>query len=132
LATTSLQQNCGLLGSAAAPLGKQHVPFWHVDGPLQSPFVAHDPQAYWFSPPLKVQCPPMSDDEQLVHVPTRLLLTMTPPHTASLVPAAHVPLLQQPPLQGCICVSQDVVQACFVESHASSAAQSVRPKQPHW
>src|ERR1700733_5116885 len=74
----------------------------------------------------------MSEPEQLPHTPRRLLLGMTPPQMASVLPWAHVPLLQHPPLQVCVVELHDVVHSCVDPSQAMYDGQSVADRQPQW
>ena len=99
-------------------------------GALQSPLEEQDPQAYSLCSELKVQWPPMRELAQLVHTPRRSLPCITPPQMASVFPGAHVPLLQQPPLQGWVVELHVVVQRCVVVSQAIEAPQSVALVQP--
>ena len=72
----------------------------------------------------------MSDVAQLVHVPRYPPFASVPPHTVSLVPGAHVPPLQQPPLHVFVAL-HDVPQVWVDVSHAWNAGQSCELKHPH-
>lgn len=61
--------------------------------------------------------------EQLLHAPPLL------PHCPLVVPATHLPPLQQPPLQGCVALHVPV-HRWVVVSHAASAGQSATELHP--
>lgn len=76
-------------------------------------------------PPLVMHCAPAALDAQLVHAGSPLLTAHAPP----VVPATHVPALQQPPLHARF-PAHDVEHACVTGLHACPARQSVALVQP--
>jgi hypothetical protein len=65
---------------------------------------------------LAAQCPPIGEAAQLKHAALMKSGLMSP-QTASVVPGAHVPALQQPPWQSCVALHADV-QRLVALSHA--------------